>query len=114
MRVHLELFARRRVVIVPGGIGVRRGCRYPVRTLEPTGVIDLDRPGLVLGDFFDVWRTPLSRTRLLSFRGAVRAYVSGRRWRGDVTAIPLRDEGQIVVEVGGYVRPHSFYLFPPR
>jgi hypothetical protein len=112
--VHLELFARRRVIIIPAGVGVGRGCRYPVRTPAPTGVIDFDRPGLVLGDFFEVWRMPLSRTRLLSFRGGVRAYVAGRRWRGDVTQIPLRDRRQIVVEVGGYVRPHSFYLFPPR
>jgi hypothetical protein len=114
LRAHLELFARRRVIIVPTGVGVGRGCRYGLRTLAPTGVIDFDRPGLVLRDFFDVWRMPLSRTRLLGFRGAVRAYVAGRRWHGDVDEIPLRDRGQIVVEVGGYVRPHSFYLFPPR
>ena len=114
LRVHLELFARRRVIVIPKGIGIGRGCRYPVRTLAPTGVIELDRRGLVLGDVFEVWRMPLARTRLLGFRGVVRAYVAGERWRGDVADIPLRDRGQIVVEVGGYVPPHSFYLFPPR
>ena len=40
--MHLELFAHRRVVIVPAGIGVdRTGCVYPARTLEPTGVVEV-------------------------------------------------------------------------
>src|SRR6476659_349235 len=50
---HLELFARGLVVIVPAVIGVARprvrhcayvtprGCTYPVRTLEPTGVLEV-------------------------------------------------------------------------
>src|SRR3954447_25751896 len=48
---HLELFAARRVVLIPSGVGiapprkrtgayVRGGrCSYPLRTREPTGVI---------------------------------------------------------------------------
>jgi hypothetical protein len=114
IRVHLELFAEQRVVVIPERIGVRPGCRYPLRTLTPTGVIDLDRPRHTLGDFFAVWRMPLSQRRLLTFRGSVTAYVAGRRWQGDVTKIPLNDHGQIVVEIGGYIPPHRFYLFPPR
>src|SRR5262249_13375244 len=51
--VHVELFARRQVVIIPAGIGVARpsktsfgrvrpgGCTYPLRTLDPTGVIEV-------------------------------------------------------------------------
>jgi hypothetical protein len=114
IRVHLELFARHRVVVVPANIGVRRGCRFPLRTLTPTGVVELDRRGLTLGDFFAVWRMPLSQRRLLTFRGDVTAYVAGKRWEGDVGAIPLSDRAEIVLEVGGYIRPHRFYLFPPR
>jgi hypothetical protein len=67
-----------------------------------------------VGDFFAVWRMPLSSRRMLTFRGEVKAYVAGKRWRGDVRAIPLSDRRQIVLEVGGYVPPHSFFLFPPR
>jgi hypothetical protein len=102
------------VVVIPANVGVRRRCRYPLRTLTPTGVIELDRSGLTVGDFFAVWRMPLSPRRLLTFRGSVTAYVGGDRWKGDVRAIPLSDETQIVLEVGGYIRPHRFYLFPPR
>ena len=51
--MHVELFANRRVVIVPAGIGIvpplrRDGayvlggrCSYPLRTREPTGVVEV-------------------------------------------------------------------------
>jgi hypothetical protein len=123
--VHLELFVRREVLIVPGGIGVARpwrdhlgrltpgGCTYAARTLEPTGVFEV-RPGLTLGDAFRVWGQPLSARRIASFRGPVVGFVGGRRWGGSVTSIPLRRHAQIVLELGGYVAPHPRYLFAPR
>ena len=114
IRVHVELFARRRAIVIPANVGVGHACRYPLRTLTPTGVVELDRRGLTLGDFFAVWRMPLSRSRLLTFRGGVTAYVAGKRWMGDPAAIPLADRAQIVVELGGYIPPHRFYLFAPR
>jgi hypothetical protein len=115
--VHLELFAARRVVLIPPGIGIapprrRAGayvsggrCSYPLRTREPTGVIEVDQAGRTkeLGQFFAVWGQPL--------RG--RAYVNGRPWRRDPRAIPLARHAQIVLEAGGYVRPHASYRFPP-
>jgi hypothetical protein len=126
--VHLEVFARGRVVIVPAGIGVAaprrrigafvrpRGCSYPVRTLDPTGVVEVRRgASLTLSGLFAVWGQPLSETRLAAFstrRGApVRAYVGGRRWRGSVGAIPLRRHAQIVLELGRFVPPHRSFRF---
>jgi hypothetical protein len=124
VRAHVELFAQRRVVIVPAGIGVapplriRDGfvvhgrCSYPIRTVEPTGVIEVDaavRPKL--GDLFAVWGRRLAPNRLLSFSGRVQAFVAGKRWRGDPRRIPLRRHAQIVLEVGGYIPPHRSYLF---
>jgi len=124
VRAHVELFAQRRVVIVPAGIGVapplrmHNGfivggrCSYPVRTVEPTGVIEVDsaiRP--TLGDLFAVWGRQLAPGRLLSFKGRVQAFVAGKRWRGDPRTIPLRRHAQIVLEVGGYIPPHRSYLF---
>jgi hypothetical protein len=123
--VHLELFAKRLVVIVPAGIGiapplrrdgayVRGGrCSYPARTREPTGVIEIeDGARLTLGEFFDLWGQPLSSTRLAGFRGRVTAFVGGRRRPGDPRTIPLARHAQIVLEVDGYVRPHASFLFP--
>lgn len=124
VRAHVELFAQRRVVIVPAGIGVappfrlRNGfvvggrCSYAIRTVEPTGVIEVDagvRP--TLGDLFAVWGRRLAPDRLLSFSGRVEAFVAGKRWRGDPRRIRLRRHAQIVLEVGGHVPPHRSYLF---
>jgi hypothetical protein len=112
--VHLELFADRRVVIVPRGIGVsRRGCRYPLRTDAPTGVVLVDaaKPH-TLGDLFVLWGRKLGPGRLLSFRRRVSVFVDGRRFRGNPRAVRLTRHRQIVVEAGGYVAPHPSYLFP--
>jgi hypothetical protein len=110
---HLEIFARRDTLVIPAGVGVLRGrCRYPIRTLMPTGLIVAGRPGLTLGDLFAVWGQPLRAGRLAGFAGPVVAFVGGRRVRGDVRAIPIRHHSQIVVEVSGYVPPHAHYVFP--
>lgn len=126
--VHLELFARGRVVIVPAGIGVAPpwsnprphvvsgACSYAARTTTPTGVIEV-RTGreLTLRDFFAVWGQSLGERRLAGFRAPprqdIRAYVAGSRWRGSVRAIPLARHAEIVLELGPYIPPHSTFLF---
>ena len=115
--VHLELFARRRVVIVPAGIGIAtaRRCSYAARTRTPTGVVEIVAGArLTLGDLFRIWGQPLGRGRLAGFRKnrPLLAFVRGRRWRGDPAAIPLTRHAQIVLELGGYVPPHPSFLFP--
>jgi hypothetical protein len=127
--VHLELFANRRVMIVPAGIGiapplvrdgatVRSGrCSYPLRTRQPTGVFEVEAGrSLTLGDLFAVWGRPLSRSRLAGYRARpgdrIRAWVGGCPWKGSLRAIPLRRHAQIVLEGGGFVPPHATFLFP--
>jgi hypothetical protein len=129
VQAHLELFARGRVVPVPPGIGiapplrrdgayVRAGrCSYPLRTTEPTGLIELrPRRGATLGELFAIWGQPLSRTRLGPFRAAagqhVRAYLDGARWRADPRAIPLRRHAQVALALGPPVPVHARYAFP--
>ena len=111
--VHIELFARRQVVIVPPGIGVGpHGCTYPLSTTAPTGVVRVARRGSTLGDLFRIWGRRLTSSVLLTFRGRVSVFVGGRRWRGEPQAVRLTRHAQIVLEVGGYVAPHPSYLFP--
>lgn len=126
IRIHLELFANRLVVVVPGGIGVSAGrttlygfiteapWHAPAWTTEAGGVVHLSRPGMRLGDVFAIWRQPVGADRLLTWAGPVHAFVDGRRVRCDPAAITLRDGAQIVLEVGGYVRPHASFTFRPR
>lgn len=113
-RAHVEIFARRRVLVIPAGIGVSRAraCTYAVRTTTPTGVVEFDaaKP-LTVGDFFAVWGQRLGPRRLLSFKGVVRAYVGGKRWRAPVRTIPLRRHAEIVLQVGPYIPPHASFLF---
>jgi len=121
-RIHLELFAHGRVAIVPAAIGVGGArqelgrvraarCRARLWTLDPTGVVQFTGRAS-LGDLFAVWGEPLGDARLLSFRGVVRVYRNGARWRGDPRALALRDHDEIVLEVGPYISPHRSYLFP--
>jgi hypothetical protein len=108
--VHVELFARRQVVVVPPGIG---DCRTPLRTTEPTGVVRASSASRhTVGQLFRVWGRTLTRTALLSFRGRVSVFLDGRPWSGAPRAVPLTKHAQVVVEIGGYVAPHPAYLFP--
>jgi hypothetical protein len=111
--VHVELFAHRRVVIIPPRIGIARsGCRYALRTTTPTGVVAVARDGRwTLGDLFAVWGRRLTASRLLSFPGRVSVFVGGRPRIGDPRDVVLTRHAQVVVEVGGYVTPHPSYLF---
>jgi hypothetical protein len=126
---HIELFAHNRVVIVPAGIGLMpplrirgafvRGwrCAYPLRTMDPTGLVLLDRGGrYTLGDLFDLWGQPLSRTLMASFRVSahenVSVFINGRLWMGDPRKAPVVRHAQVTIEVGAPVRPHSSYVFP--
>jgi hypothetical protein len=124
VRIHLELFANKRVVVIPAAIGVRGArlqlgnvvaadCRARIRTLDPTGVVWLNHAGETLASVFAVWGQPLGPARLAGFRGPVSVFVNGTRRAGDPRLLVLRDRDEIVLEVGGYVAPHASFTFPP-
>lgn len=133
---HLELFAYRRVVLVPAGIGVapplrtdgpyvRAGACYAAAiTREPTGVIEVAPAAHAGGSsvaavptlkaLFALWGQPLEPTRLAGFAGQrVSAFVGGARRSAPPASIRLTRHAEIVLEVGGYVAPHIAYRFPP-
>jgi hypothetical protein len=124
---HVELFAHGRGIVVPAGLGVAgphrtdgayvRGgrCSYPLRTLEPTGLVEL-APGrrLTLGHVFALLGQRLTPARLGDHRGAVRVWRNGRLWHGEPGAVPLRRHDQVVVAAGTQRVPvHAAYRFPP-
>jgi hypothetical protein len=126
---HVELFVRGRAVLLPAGIGISPpvaisggrvlggGCRYPLSTAAPTGVISVNQPGRrTLGQLFRIWGQPLGGHRLLGFRShaPLHAFVDGRAWHHGLRRIPLRDRAEIVIELGRLIAPHSFYLFPEQ
>jgi hypothetical protein len=124
---HVELFANKRVLLLPAGIGMasplvrdgayvtRARCSYEIRTSDPTGVVEYaSHVQPTVGDLFTVWGRLLSAHRMAGFRGAVSAWVGGKRWHGGVRVIPLRRHSEIVIEVGGYVPPHTLFLFATK
>jgi hypothetical protein len=78
-------------------------CYYWLHTHASDGVIHVESPTervYTLGNFFDEWRQPLSRTQVASVKGKVTAYFNGKRWTADPRTIPLVPHGVIQLDVG--------------
>ncbi len=120
VHTHLTLFVDGKERTLPAGIGVWP--RLPAKALEAgqflvtpkycfswlsthfaDGIVHTEAPverSFVLGELFDVWGQPLSRTRVGPARGAVTAIVNGKVWTGDPRKIPLVAHTQVQLEVG--------------
>lgn len=121
---HLALFVNGKQVQIPGFVGMTPtptgGCLYWLHTHGPDGIIHVEAgspeaPGggqYTLGNFFDIWGQPLTRTQVGPFQGPVTAYVNGQTYDGSLAAIPLRSRQQIVLEVGQPLVPPPVYKFP--
>ena len=108
---------------VPGGIGIpgsvveatRYGpiaaggaCIYWLHTHAPDGVIHIESPFFrvyTLGNFFDIWRQPLSATQVAGATGKVTALVDGKQWTRSPRLIPLLPHSVIQLDVGSPVVP---------
>jgi hypothetical protein len=113
---HVELIVRRRVLVIPAGIGLAkaRRCSYPLLTRDPAGVVEVARGRTrSLGELFALWGQPLGSVRIGAFRGRVEAFLDGRRWLRAPAVIPLRPHAVVVLELGRHVPPHAHYVFPP-
>ena len=116
---HLELLQDGRTILLPGAIGRPRGdCIYLAHTHSPDGVIhiqaQLDTPNPTLGQFFAIWRRPLSRyvAAGLESPDGLHIYVDGREFVGDPYDIELLPHRAIVIEAGVPVRPAPYQFAP--
>jgi hypothetical protein len=123
---HLDLYLNGTHVAVPANVGIGpAGDLFfsPLHTHDPTGILHVEAPAKIqytLGQFFDVWGVRLSATCIgndcAGGGRAVRAFVGGRRVRGDPAAIPLRRHEEIVIAFGTRAqlpnRIPSSYSFP--
>jgi hypothetical protein len=119
----LTIFVNGRSEAVPAGVGfadpqVQETAKGPIvgqgacvawlHTHTTDGIIHIESPiqrTFTLGNFFDVWGQPLSKTQVGPVTGSVTAIVNGRTWIGDPAAIPLGEHSQIQLEVGTLVAP---------
>ncbi|MFZ0340740.1 MAG: hypothetical protein WAL31_00185 [Gaiellaceae bacterium] len=89
------------------GLGIpfvaRGACFSWLHTHAADGIIHVESPvqrTYTLGNFFDIWGQPLSRTQVGPAKGKVTALYNGRVWTGDPRDVPLNAHAQIQLEVG--------------
>jgi hypothetical protein len=115
---HLQVYVAGRPRALPGAIGINgpvaqqtpegpfygaSQCIYWLHTHTNDGVIHVESPTkrvYTLGNFFDEWRQPLSRTQVAGAHGNVSAFVNGKPWTKDPRTIPLVPHASIQLNVG--------------
>ena len=123
IHAHLAVFDNGRLYALPGGIGIPGSqdeqsqygpvavggqCYFWLHTHTADGVIHIESPLrsiFTLGDFFDVWRQPLTPDRIAGLHGKVSAFVNGKPWHKSVRAIPLLPHADIQLEIGEPIPP---------
>jgi hypothetical protein len=126
IHVHVSLYVNGKQLAIPRAIGVKDpqvagafviggSCFYWLHTHDATGIIHVEPPTTIeanLGQLFDVWGQPLSRTGVAGYNGAVTVLVDGEEYSGDPRAIVFESHKQIAIEVGTPVVTPDYYLFP--
>lgn len=130
IHAHLTVFVNGRARAVPAGIGIPGAqaaqtptgpfvesgrCFYWLHAHAADGIIHIESPvqrTYTLGDFFDEWGQPLSRTRVGPARGHVTALYDGRVYSGNPRGIPLSAHAQIQLEVGAPLVAPETITFP--
>jgi hypothetical protein len=78
-------------------------CYYWLHVHAGDGIIHIESPTqqtYTLGQFFALWRQPLSANAVGPASGAVTAYVNGKPFTGDPSTIPFKDHEAIQLDVG--------------
>jgi hypothetical protein len=120
---HLQVYADGQPRALPGAVGINgpvvqqtpegpfygaSRCIYWLHTHTSDGVIHIESPTkriYTLGNFFDMWRQPLSRSQVAAAKGTVTAFLNGKPWRKDPRAIPLLPHSSIQLDVGAPTVP---------
>jgi hypothetical protein len=127
IHAHLALFSKGQQIAIPYAIGIVRPFQanngfvgmgsgiYWLHTHDATGIIHVESPDArtyTLGQFFDIWGEPLDTHTVAGLKGAVRAYVDGKPYKGNPRDIVLTAHLQITIEVGGPTMAPPVYVFP--
>ena len=118
IHAHLTVFVNGAARQVPAAVGIPGAqaqntptgpfiatgtCFYWLHTHAADGIIHIESPvhrTFTLGDFFDIWGQPLSKTQVGPARGPVTAIYNGRVYLGNPRDIPLEKHAQIQLQVG--------------
>ena len=123
IHTHLTVYVNGAMRPIPPGIGVvqpvaqqsARGpfyeashCYYWLHVHAQDGIIHVEAPSTAtysLGQFFDIWHQPLSRTAIGPVHGPLTVFVDGKRYPGDPRNIPLKSHEDVQIDVGKPVVP---------
>jgi len=114
---HLSIADHGKPIPIPSDVGrpLVTPCLYWLHTHSADGLIHVEAPKFrtfTLGDFFDVWGEPLSRTAAASAHvktGKLHVFVDGKPYRGDPRKIDLSQHTDIAIEAGPpYRKPLPF------
>ena len=129
IHAHLAVYVNGDPRIIPAGIGivgavpestssgpvvVSGTCFYWLHSHTQDGIIHIESPQprtYTLGNYFDIWRQPLTGDQVGPAQGRVFAYLNGQRFTGDPRSIPLTAHARIQLDVGTNVAPQPF-VFP--
>jgi hypothetical protein len=121
VHTHVSVYANGVLRALPAGVGIvhpvaqqtdegpfygATSCYYWLHVHAPDGVIHIESPSTrnyTLGEFFDIWRQPLTTTEVGSVRGRMTIYVNGRLYRGNPRNIALSSHEDIQIDVGAPV-----------
>ncbi len=127
IHAHMAVFVNGSQRTIPEGIGIlpprqtQSGatgqvvvggqCFYWLHAHTADGVIHIESPTqtiYTLGQYFDIWRQPLSSTQVGPATGTVFTYVNGKRYTGDPRTITLDKHTLIQLDVGKDVAPKGY------
>jgi len=109
VHAHLTILNHGKPVDIPDDVGrpIFAPCIYWLHTHTSDGIIHVEAPMVrtfTLGQFFEIWGEPLSRTRAADARvlhgEKMTVWVNGQRYSGDPKTIALAEHTDITIEVG--------------
>ncbi|HET6864359.1 MAG TPA: hypothetical protein VFH80_00470 [Solirubrobacteraceae bacterium] len=126
---HLQVYVNGQPRALPAAIGMlgpvaqqtaygpfygAQQCIYWLHTHASDGVIHIESPTkriYTLGNFFDEWHQPLSRSQVAGAKGKVSAFLNGKAWKQDPRSIPLSPHASIQLDVGEPTVPAKIVSF---
>lgn len=123
IHAHLAVYLNGAPRAIPAGIGVNKpqltqtpqgpfagatNCYYWLHTHATDGVIHIESPTettYTLGQFFDIWRQPLTANQVGPNQGLITVFVNGTHYTGDPRAIALHPHDVIQLDIGDPTPP---------
>jgi hypothetical protein len=121
IHTHLSVYVNGALRPIPPGIGIvtpvaqstangvfdsASRCYYWLHVHAQDGIIHVESPTratYTLGQFFAIWKQPLTADQIGSATGTLTVFVNGARYSGNPATIPLRSHEDIQIDIGAPV-----------